>query len=314
MKRDTVWAFIASLIIATTLSLVVRPRESADLERELLVKLELKSLSEDLVAIQPPESVAIIAAGPRRDLDALQMAEITAAIVFTGAEAGKIERPVTVSTPVGSPVQFRVKRPRLMIELETLESKSLPVMVEEIGLPPAGLIYDGSSVFPDNVSVSGPSSYLPKVDRVRVLFDIAKIEANSSHAVDVEILDADGLPVPLVASNPPTVTLRPAVMAAPQEKRLLVQPDVAGLPAVGYELVSVQAKPNQIVVTGDSRTIGGLAPTILTAPIDLTDKRMTATITTSVVVPPGVTVQGESTVEVTYVIARSSRRPEDNRL
>jgi YbbR domain-containing protein len=305
LKLDSLITFLASLAIAIVLWLVVQPTYEENKEREVQVKLELRNLAADMAVIQQPESVTVTASGTTSDLDRLDSDEITAFIDFGGAVEGTAEYTVLITDLPASNLEFKVNRPRLSLVTEKISTGTRSVVVEESGVPPEVFVYDGSTVFPGDVQVHGPDSYLAMVDKVRVLFDISQIQPNKSYVLEVELLDAAGRPVPLVEAEPASVTVSPAVMAAPQQARVLVRQVLDGQPAIGYEVVRLAVEPTQLLLTGSSRAIGGLGTAIDTEPVSIEGLKTTKQFKVKALIPDGLEAEDSAEVTVTVHIARS---------
>lgn len=302
MKLSSFFTFLASLLIAFVLWLNVQPLYDPDKEREMQVKLELRDLSPNLAVIQAPESVTVFASGTTEQLDRLDSRDITAFVNLSAAKAGEAEYPVEVAGPSGRRVTLRARRSDLSLDIERTDSKEHDIELETTGLPPAEYVYDGATLVPALVNLSGPESSLGKVAKVRALIDLSRIAPRSDFNLKLEALDADGKPVPMVTIEPESVRVSPAVVSAPTTKRVIINAAFEGAVANGYEVTYYEVKPVQIELTGPSRELSKVSQ-INTAPISLKGLKSDTTIPVKLVIPPGLKATAATPTSITIRIA-----------
>ena len=303
MKISNVLAFIASLLIAMVLWLNVQPLNEPGKERELQVKMDLRDLPDGLVVVQPPESVIVFASGSSDDLERLDSREVQAFIDLEQAKPGEQDYEVMVTGPLGRRIQLRARRPQLRLDIERIARNDREIVLEPTGVPPAEYVYDGATIMPSQVTISGPESAVARAARVRVLLDLSRVGPNSNFTLHAEVLDQEGKPIPLIECDPPTVQVIPAVASAPASRRVFINPKVTGSPALGFKVLGYEMKPTQLELTGSSRELGSVNA-VETTPISIEGASENVSRTVKVVLPEGLRIKGTNEVTVVIRIGR----------
>ncbi len=309
MKLSSIFTFFASLLIALVLWLNVQPLYDPDKEREMQVKLEMRDLATGLAVIQAPESVTVFASGTAEDLDRLDSRNVIAFVNLAGARTGEADYPVEVAGPAGGRVTLRARRTVLSLDIERTGSNERTVELETTGLPPAEYVYDGATIVPALVSIAGPESSLSKVKKIRALIDLSRIAPKSDFTLQLEALDSEGKPVPMISIEPSSVRVSPAVASAPTTKRVIINAAFEGSVANGFEVTFYELKPSQIELTGPSRELAKVSQ-ISTAPISIKDLRADATIPVKLVIPTG--LKATAATPASIVIKVSPVTPSGN--
>jgi YbbR domain-containing protein len=291
---------LASLLIAMVLWLQVQPLYNPDRERELSVNLVVENLSAGLVAVQPPDTLRIVASGTFAEIEALDSSAFEAFVDAGEVKAGEAELPVQVRGPSRPTLTLRPVRPRIRIVAARVGRITKPVELQTTGLPPSELVYDAATIAPAEVLLTGPETSLAGVDRVRVTLDLTRVRPRSDFTLGVEVLDSQGRPIPLVRAEPEEVVVSPAVGSAPTRKRVVVNPIFVGQLPFGTTLDRYEIRPTQVELSGPSPDLARIS-TIDTEPIALDRITGEVTKTAALVVPQGLRVKGKSEVTVTLV-------------
>lgn len=279
--------FVVSLVVSLLLWTQVQPAYNRDKQREFQVPLELRDLPENLMALEPPDTVTMVAEGSQAELDALSPDDVQAYVDLSNATSDRRTYAVQVNAPMRKTISVRLPRPTVELRIERRASRSQDVVVALSGSPPSEYEYDGASIQPPNVKISGPESSLRNVRTARVTLDLARIRPGAQFTLDVELLDASNLPVPFTSAEPPTVVVSPGITNAPAAKRVIVVPNFQGQPAFGFRVIGYDLVPSQLDVAGESSALAAIS-TLTTEPIDLTDLKADSTIQTKIQVPQGV--------------------------
>ncbi len=309
MKLENILIFIASLIISILLWLQIQPLNDPSRERELQVRLEIRDLPDALVLLQPPESVTVVASGTKEQLDQLQSDSVMAYIDLSAAQIGERNYTVQVQGPLNSGVKFNVKRSLLQLTVEKLVEDQRVVTLETTGLPPNDLVYDGATIQPDVVTIEGPESRVAAVHSVRAIFDLGRAAPRSDFTVEVEPLDKDGKPLPQVICIPSSVTISPAVAAAPPSRRIWISPTIVGQPAFGFRIVRTEVRPQQVELSGQAGVLQRVT-SVETDPIDVEGINETRTVSAKLRVPDGLSATTSQEIQVTIYV-EADRPPAD---
>ncbi len=160
-------ALVASILLWYGLAGQRRERIS---EKRLMVPLTLVNIPQELVITSDvPERLAVGLRGP---LSALRQAETGSALdaVLDLATAQPGTRTYTIKedaiqVPRGVQV-VSIEPSRITLQLERLETRTVPVAPRVEGEPAPGHVVTGITATPDRIAITGPGSLLTELDTV----------------------------------------------------------------------------------------------------------------------------------------------------
>jgi YbbR domain-containing protein len=264
-------------------------------QREIAVRLEIRNLPDHLIVTQAPATVSVVAEGTRDQLSRLDTSQIIAFTDLSEATSGMANYRVQLSAPTRLPVNLSVPRSVVKIEAVAIARAERPVDVEAFGKIRPGLVFDGATAQPDVVTLIGPETQVPLVQKVRALVDLAKLQPGVSMPVTLEVIGPENKPMRLVHADPSVVTVLPAVAVAPESKSVLVVPRWQGQPAFGYEVKGYEIRPNQLELTGKSDRLAQVLR-VETEPINLANAKADLNIRVRAIVPKGLRIKGSQEV------------------
>lgn len=305
MKSANVWLGLLAMILGLVLWLHVQTQAEPSVQREYMVKLIPRELPTNLAVVRGPTQTVVIGEGSIEDLNKVRADDIVAYADLSTAQPGNRPYAVQLVGPTRSPVSLSLKNVTVRFDLAPIMRQDKLVELETVGTLPAGFQFDTASIQPDRVTVAGPASEVKSIVRVRAILNLSKIQkAGDSYLANVEVLGAQNKPLSLVTTDPPEVTILPAVAAAPQSKNLIIAPNWLGEPAFGYEVIRYELRPNQLEVTGESSLLAGLSR-LETEPINLENLKSTTTVFARVRLPKGVSSPQANRVRVIIVVEKS---------
>lgn len=251
-----------------------------------------------LSAVEPVTVVRYFAPSGVRPFAATFVATVDVSDVEPGA--GPQAVPIVV-TSLDDQITVLGSEPDVMsVELDALETRTVPVVVERGTVPP-GLEVGETSVEPGEVEVSGPSSVVERVVAARadVLIQPGGIDVDA----DVRLIAVDqlGEPVTPVEIEPATARVQIPVFADRQSRTLPVSPVLTGTVAAGFEIASVTVDPPAVTVEGDADELVELER-IDTDAVSVNGLSSDATVEVGLAMPTGVVPLDRDTVAVTIVV------------
>lgn len=193
-------------------------------------------------------------------------------------QAGEQELQVTVpSTSSGQVLEVEPSRVTLNVQEYTTIYR-IPVVVEMTGELKPGLWADTPRADPTLVSVSGPKAMVDKVARAVVKLDqsiLSGDRVSTRSALPFVLQDAEGnhLDSPLLQVRSYEVFLNTISVDTTCYPEREIPVDlttaVAGVPAEGYEVISITAEPASIEVAAQQSVLDALSRAFVDAPIDL---------------------------------------------
>jgi YbbR domain-containing protein len=186
-------------------------------------------------------------------------------------------------------------------DIDQQGSIEVPVKLVITGTPPAGYALGKQTVSPSTVFVTGPSRQLKGIQvEARVNLSNRKVTLDRA-AVLITLLDSRGKTITNLGVNVSSVEVTVAINSVSASRSSTVVPQRTGLVARGFQVVSLNAEPLTVVVSGPEDQLNGLDK-ISTQPISIAGLSASQTVTVKLALPPGVTTS-QDTVVVTITIA-----------
>jgi YbbR domain-containing protein len=249
-----------------------------------------------------PDDVAVSLSGPKTEVDKLKPSHLQAWVDLQGRGAGTHRVQVNVGakdkSQVPNDVQINVNQMSYKLTLESISSRSLPVEVHFVSLPPVGYTYGEPQVVPATSSVSGRSSVIDSVRRLIVSVDPSSApDLDVDRSYTVTALDAGGNEVKGIEIKPARVQVRLDAVAVPARKSVLVSPSVVGQPQYPYKVTKVTVRPEAVIVEGKPAALFDIS-TIGTDDVSIDGATGTVEKDVKLRVLPGIGVEGAKTVRV----------------
>jgi YbbR domain-containing protein len=304
-RLQNVFLMVVSLMLAIVLYLHVQSQTTPGATPQSFnVKVRLGGLPNDFVVVKEPPTVTVMVSGVA-DPKSIT-GEPIAAVDLSDPKVGPNSCQVLLEPPPGIRMsQLEVVPQKVMVNVDLKASRrGQKVLLKLSGLQSDDLIFNGVTVQPAQVDISGPKQFVDSVAQVRVIFDLSKAKPGVSQALTVEPLDKNDKIVRMVTCDPVAIVARPSLLPAPTKKSLIVSPKWKGQPAFGYEIASVEVQPNMVEVEGKSETLSRLA-TIETEPVSIEGLAENKDIEVRMVVPQGVAVGVSRTVRVRVRVVKT---------
>lgn len=302
-KQENILLFTAALAISLALFMYLQVGLIPDRERELEVPLEFTNQSEDIIVLQVPNKVKVTATGTQQTLDGLDASKIQALVDLAGAPIGDGRFRVEVTGPITPGLLLSPVRGFVDMRIEARVRAVLPIDLVTVGVPPESFTFDGATLLPPSVEISGMQSVVSDVTTVRAVLDLSQVLPNKMLEIELEALNEAGRPVPLIEFSPESVKVSPAVSIGPSMRRLLVTPVFKNQPSFGYRVVGYTVTPNQVEATGSSMSLARVT-TVQTEAIDLAQLSRDTTFIVPLLQPGGLTITGAREVRVRVRVER----------
>ncbi len=305
-SKEDVLLGVASFVIAFLLWFTTQPLFEPGKQLEFAVPVQFEGLNEEnFVAMTSPGPVMVVASGTSVDLDRLDSQAVEARVDLSSVKPGLNRLPISVGGASVPGVEIESKERFVEIEVEKVGRRMMDVQIVPTGVPPAGLLYNGSVTTPQTVEVFGPESDLKQVDHVQVTFRLESLVSGSTIELPVEVIDKEGKAVQRMRTDPGEVVIAPKSQAAPVTKNVPVNLGYEGTLPRGYRVVSIETDPPQVRVTGESASVsmlGGLD----TSAINLDGRTEDFSQKVTLVIPDGIEPSVRE-VTVSVKIGRSGR-------
>lgn len=296
--RESFMLGIASIFLSFLLWFQVTTQRQVSKEKEFTVSVEYRDLPKGLVVLQGTDYVEAMITGPASEVDRINPDTIRPWVDLTGLKPG--DHNETIRVPIAGPdVRIKLSRPKATFKLESVKQETRTIEVEVRGQIATDLRYDGATCQPKTVVLTGPESEIDKVQKVRVMLDLAAVRPGIAVQVPIEVLGKSNTPLPYVTSDPGRVDVFPAVAAAATTTTVPVNPIWDGVPAFGFEVSRIELTPSTIRLTGDSEALAKVQ-ILETEVIPLKNARGDVRGTVKVKVPAG--LRAEPSDQVQYYV------------
>jgi len=230
--------------------------------------------------------------------------DIKAILDLSGLSAGEHTLEIQVQIPV-NPVRIVTATPRVaIVNLEPLDTETLPVTLNATGEPAIGYQAGDASMDPEEIVISGPRSLVERVVRVRASINLAGVRDSIDQTVSLQALDESNQIVTGLGISPSEVQLKIPISQQGGYRDLAVKVVVQGQVASGYRLANISVFPPVVTVfSGDPALVNSLPGVLETQPLDLENANDEITTRLAINLPEGVSLVGEQTVLVRVNVA-----------
>lgn len=265
-----------------------------------IVPLKLPTSAFLLSNLPPVTSIRYFA--PAEVAQQLTRASFSATVDLSTAQT---DNPIVIAKVVVTNADPRVTiidydPPSIIVRLDPLVSKTVPVSVEHGNVPP-GLELREPVLSAKQVSVSGPESVVRLVASAEARVVVQPSGIDVDQTVDLVAVDARGEVQSPVDVQPSSVHVQIAVGSGLQTKTLPVHPVVTGTPAAGFEIESIAVNPPVVSVDGDADALAALSK-IDTGPISISGASTDLVRTVPLDLLTGVTSISGDSATVTIVL------------
>jgi YbbR domain-containing protein len=220
---DRIWAVLStnfgtkmiSVIIAIVLWVVVLGSRNVEVTKE--IPLEVITPADIVPANEIPEKIAFRLAGPKAFLRAiLDRREDPIRVNLAGAKPGLVTYRFfsdNIRVPIGVKV-LSIQPTAILIKLEYLKRRDVPVKVELRGIPPEGFRIAKTEIKPDVVRIKGAETRVDGVTEISTMpIDVSSLKQTLDREVPLDLARAgvqiDGaLPRVLIEVEPTAANYR----------------------------------------------------------------------------------------------------------
>lgn len=235
--------------------------------------------------------------------------DITATISLTGiSDKGTYEITVSAKSSTGTVVS--ISPSKVTIEVDNLVTRRVPVEINLTGALPGGFWANDPVISRNEIEIEGAAQDIAGVVKAGADIDLTGCTTSINRSVLLTLYDKDGNEVSndLFLGTLPSVSFS---MEIENMKEVPVDTASALLGAdalpVNFELVSctIVSGPKTVRLVGDAETLGSIS-SIALEPIDISDSKESIQQIFAMVVPDGVSLLDEDTVELYIEIREKS--------
>lgn len=245
--------------------------------------------------------VRAIVTAPRDQWQNLRTDVFSATVDVSSQGEGTYDLPIRLSSKLGNVTIVRTKPARVVVTVEPIIRKTVPVVVRFSGTAGNELVPDDPTIDPEKVEVAGPKSIVTDITQA-----IATIKLNGEtkaiqQKASVVAQSASGDAITAVSFSPGEVGVTVPLTKAGKMKILGIRPNIVGQPASGLWVKSVTVTPATVAVTGSVDVLDA-AKDLTTAALNLNNTSSDMESQVALSLPTGL-ITADGTQKVTVKIA-----------
>lgn len=300
--REPLALGIVALALSVALWLVVNIEQNPPETGTVTTGVALQSAPTGVVPFGNPEqTVQVTAVAPRDVWARVTPNTFRATANLAEADPGRQTIPVKVDATNPLVQVVAVDPPRIPVNLEPVERKTVPVDVELSGNLPFGFVNTDPRPEPAQAVVSGPAPVVQQVERVVAMakLDGARVTINRQ-VEELVPVNNEGAPI---RSDALTIEPKSVAITVPIDQQIAyrtvpVNAQITGTIPTGYWLAGINVSPPAVTITGLPSAIEPVN-FLETEPIDVSGLVTSTVRQASLVAPEGVGLVANQRVNVT---------------
>ena len=313
-NKNNIIAKVVSVIVAIFLWYyvmgLVNPEETRTYRNINVAFKNIEYLNNTkLVNLGPNEAkVSVQVKGKKSELDNINENNIKAAIDFRGYDSGQVRIPVKAEI-IGQYNTLQVASvgpSEVIFNLDSVESYKKPIEVRQKGEVKENCALSDISMDVENVKLTGPESYLAKVDKVIAEIDLTNKDKPFTISSKLYAVDIKDNQIDQVSLYPQVVNINVQI---DKTKSVPIETDfVSHLPS-NYKIVNIKTNPQKLVIKGQDDIDS--VNSIKTEKIEVSDavEPKDGELVVKPILPQGVSLLDDSVkITVTYEVEEESEK------
>jgi len=293
---------VLALILATLAWIVAMEEGDPTIEERYpqAFPVTLSEPPEGMVVVgEFDERVQVTVRAPESVWRSLKVSDFTVMADLTGLGTGHYTVPVQVALSKSPSRVISVEPEYITLELQPHAELTMPVRVQIEGKPTLGYLVRAPVVTPQQVTVSGPSSYVAQVAEVVTQVSVQDANTDIEGEFPLQPQDSEGRSVPYVELTHDKAVVRIPIELSSYYRPLIVKVSLEGQISPGYRITDISVEPPTVTVFGTPDAIAALPGYIETEPISVEGAQGDVVEKPLLNVPPNlVVVPGQQPVEV----------------
>ncbi|MBP2627894.1 MAG: YbbR family protein [Firmicutes bacterium] len=268
LPKKNLTAKIIALIMAIVLWVYVMNEQNPPVEISMDIPLEVRNLSNSVMAVDIPDAVRVKVRGPRTLIVGLSQKDIKSYIDLKGLSDGRNTAKVNTAIPASLEL-VEVSPEKINFRLDTIASRQVPVEAKIIGTLPSGAAVGKITYSLPTVTVKGPSELLSTVVKAIADVDVSGQAADFTLNAPLSLVDENGKKVEGLSITPGNVSISLAVVPIVNKKLVDIKPNIIGILPKGIRLNQISINPEQVEISGDAKILEKI-DFLYTEPVNIT--------------------------------------------
>lgn len=313
-NKNNIIAKIVSVIVAIFLWYyvmgLVNPEETRTYRNINVAFKNIEYLNNTkLVNLGPSEAkVSVQVKGKKSELDNINENNIKASIDFRGYDAGQVRIPVK-SDIIGQYNTLQVTNispSEVIFNLDSVESYKKPIEIRQKGDIKENHALSNISTDVESVKLTGPESYLAKVDKVVAEIDLTNKDKPFTISSKLYAIDIKDNQIDQVSLYPQVVNVSAQI---DNTKSVNIETDFVSHLPTSYKIVNIKTSPQKLTIKGQEALDGIVS--IKTEKIEVNDavEPKEGELIVKPILPQGVSLLDENVkISVTYEIEEEAEK------
>lgn len=293
------------MVLAVLVWFVAANEQDQFTEQRLPQPIEVRftSMGEGLINMgQQSVQTTVTLRGPESLLNTIDPASIDIVADLTGLGPGEHDVPLVYNPP--APLSLVSLSPQVTrVRLEAIETRVLDIQLQQSGEPSTGFEAGASQLSVITGTVTGPTSLVDRVSMLAAPLSIAGARRDIAQSIDLRALDIQNQVVTGLTITPEQVDVSVPIATRPGYREVVVRINRVDEPADGYYVSEEVAAPSLVTISSsDARLVNELPGFVETEPLSIDGSTETVIRKVGLILPEGVTIQGEPAVTVQVTI------------
>lgn len=295
-------ALLLSIVLAVAVWVVAvqdqNPIETRDFDTP--VRVSILGPDPDLSIVgQPLGQVTLQVQAPRQEWNNLRAQDFVVEANLQGLGAGRHNVQLQASHPSSEVEVTEIKPESLVLNLEPIASRTVPVEAQLLGEPAFGYEWRSTEITPSEVIVTGPESLISQVETAIVEVALPGAKETVERLQPVSVRNERNEPVTAISDiDPRSVQVRVAVAQRPGYRDFSVRVPYTGSPALGYQITGIVVDPSLVTLRGSQDAFDQLPGYVETLPVEINGATDDVQSQVALVLPESVSAVGVQSVGV----------------
>jgi YbbR domain-containing protein len=233
--------------------------------------------------------------------DDISVSDFKATVDLSGMKQREASVAVRVAVDRGDVDVDEVDPPQVVVDLEPVTSRVVPVKVRLVGTVPLGYSLSESKASPEEVDISGPESLVNLVDAAVADVNVTSMKVSLEQEFALTARDAQGGDISGVNLDQDTAKVSLTIAKQDFTVVYIVNPTLTGNVASGYRVSAIEASPAFVAVSGSLEVLQSL-DAVTTENISVDGAESDVVRSVRLRLPEGARVDGSGEVVVTVLV------------